>query len=107
MDARQIGATTHPLLALGMIPEGADHLPTLPIVCRAEQPARERSAPDDAGLVATTGLERPYTARAPSQRLTHHIVRFVAVRLGRIRRSSDLLPARPRPAVEVDAYMTV
>src|SRR6476659_11391106 len=57
MDAGQVGAASHPLLALGMIPERADHVPTLPMIDRAEESARQRSAPDDAGLVGAAGLE--------------------------------------------------
>src|SRR3984893_2749664 len=107
MDTRQIGPTPHPLLALGMIPERADHLPALPMVGRAEQAARERSAPYDAGLVGSTGLERPDACRAPIQWATPHVVFLVAFRLGRISRSSDLFPTRCRRAVELDAKMPV
>src|SRR5215471_5502533 len=68
MDAGQVGAAPHPLFALGMIPERADHVPALPAIARAEEPARQRSTPDDAGLVAATGLERPDACRAPIER---------------------------------------
>src|ERR1700736_3508707 len=107
MDTRQIGATPHPLLALGMIPERADHLPTPPMVGRAEQAARERSAPNDAGLVGPPGLERTNACRAPMQWPTPHVVLLVTFRLGRISRSSDLFPTGCRRAVELDAKMPV
>src|SRR5262249_40201463 len=47
METGQVRAAAHPLLALGMIPERADHVPALPMIDRAEEPTRQRSAPDD------------------------------------------------------------
>src|SRR5215831_6136152 len=107
MDAGQIRAAAHPLLALGMIPERADHVPALPVIARAEEPARQRSTPDDAGLVAATGLERPDACRAPIERPAPHVVLLVALRFGRIGRRSDLLPPVRGRAVKLDAEMTV
>src|SRR5262249_56657091 len=65
MDAGQVGAAAHPLLALGMVPERTDHVPALPVIDRAEEPARQRSAPNDAGFIGTARLERPDARRAP------------------------------------------
>src|SRR5439155_19484640 len=107
MDAGQVGAASHPLLALGVIPERADHVPALPAIARAEQPARQRSTPDDAGLVAAAGLERPNACRAPIERPAPHVMLLVAVGLGRIGRRSDLLPPVRRGAVKLDAEITV
>src|SRR5262249_14920738 len=107
MDAGQVGAAPHPLFALGMIPERADHVPALPAIARTEQPARQRSTPHDAGLVAATGLERPDARRAPIERPAPHVVLLVALRFRRIGRCSDLLPPVSRRAVKLDAEMTV
>src|SRR5215472_5176323 len=107
VDTRQVRAATHPLLALGVIPERADHVPALPVIARAEEPARQRSTPDDAGLVAATGLERPDACRAPIERPAPHVVLLVALRFGRIGRRSDLLPPVRRGTVKLDAEMTV
>src|SRR5215471_18936023 len=107
MDAGQIRAAAHPLLALGMIPERADHVPALPMIARAEEPARQRSTPTDAGFVAATGLERPDACRAPIERPAPHVVLLVALRFGRIGRRSDLLPPVRGRAVKLDAEMTV
>src|SRR5262249_41017839 len=107
MDTGQVRAAPHPLLALGVIPERADHVPALPAIARAEEPARQRSAPNDAGLVPATGLERPNACRAPIERPAPHIVLFVALRFGRIGRRSDLLPPVRRRAMELDAEMAV
>src|SRR5262245_24053608 len=107
MDTGQVRAAPHPLLALGMVPERADHVPALPAIARAEEPARQRSAPDDAGLVAAAGLERPDARRAPTDRPAPHVVLLVALRFGRIGRRSDLLPSIRCRAVKLDAEMTV
>src|SRR5262249_5077285 len=107
MDTGQVRAAPHPLLALGVIPERADHVPALPAIARAEESTRQRSTPDDAGLVAATGLERPDACRAPIDRPAPHVVLPVAVRFGRIGRRSDLLPPVRRRAVKLDAKMPV
>src|SRR5262245_47799993 len=107
MDTGQVRAAPHPLLALGVIPERADHVPALPAIARAEEPARQRSAPDDAGLVAAAGLERPDARRAPTDRPAPHVVLLVALRFGRIGRRSDLLPPVRGRAVQLDTEMTV
>ena len=107
MDARQVGAAAHPLLALGMIPERADHLPALPVIGRAEQAARQRAAPDDAGLVGAAGRERPDARRAPVERPAPHVVLLVAFRLRRIGGSGDLLPAVRGRAVQLDAEVAM
>src|ERR1700758_3709967 len=107
MDAGQVRAAAHPLLALGVIPEGANHGPTLPAIAGAEEPARQRPTPNDAGLVAATGLERPDACRAPIQRPAPHVVLLVTVGFGRIARRSDLLPPVRCRAVKLDAEMTV
>src|SRR5262249_40647048 len=83
MDTGQVRAAPHPLLALGVIPERADHVPALPAIARAEEPARQRSAPNDAGLVPATRLERPNACRAPIDRPAPHTVPFVALRFAR------------------------
>src|SRR5438876_10241619 len=98
MDARQIGAAAHPLLALGMLPERAHHLPAPPMIGGAKKSARQRPAPDDAGLVGAAGRERPDACRAPIDRPPPHVVLLVAVGLGRISGSGDLLPAGCRRA---------
>src|SRR5262249_37690014 len=90
-----------------LIPERADHVPALPAIARAEEPARQRSTPNDAGLVAATGLECPNACRAPIERPAPHVVLLVAVRFGRIGRRSDLLPPVRGRAVKLDAEMTV
>src|SRR6516165_10389084 len=107
MDTGQIRAAAHPLLALGVIPERADHVPALPAIARAEEPARQRSTPNDAGLVAAAGLERPDARRAPIERPAPHVMLFVAVGFRRIGRRSDLLPPVRRRTVKLDAEMTV
>src|ERR1700716_238640 len=107
MDAGQVRPARHPLLALGMVPQRADHLPALSVVGRLEQAARKRSTPEDARLVATAGRERPDAGRAPGERSAPHVLLLVALRLRRICGSSNLLPARRRRAVELDAEMTV
>src|SRR5262249_13126334 len=95
----------HPLPALGVIPERAHQVPALPAIARAEEPARQRSAPNDAGLVPATGLERPNACRAPIERPAPDIVLFVALRFGRIGRRSDLLPPVVGRPMERDAEM--
>src|SRR5215469_13783678 len=65
------------------------------------------SAPNDAGLVATAGLERPDACRAPIERPAPHIVLLVALRFGRIGRHSNFLPSVRCRAVKLDAKMTV
>src|SRR5712691_6490776 len=107
MDARLLGAAPHPLLALGMIPQRARHLPALPVIGRAEQAARQRSTPEDAGLVGAAGRERPDARGAPVDRPAPHVVLLVAVRLGRVSGGRHLLPAVRGRAVELDAEMAV
>src|SRR5262249_60198584 len=107
MGAGRAGAAPHPLLALGMIPERADHGPARPAIRRTEKPARQRSTPEDAGLVAAAGLERPDARRAPIERPAPHVVLLVAVRFRRIGRHRNLLPPVSRRAVKLDAEMTV
>src|SRR2546428_3565343 len=107
MDSGQIGTAAHPLLALGMVPKRADHLPALPMVGRAEQAPWQCSTPDDPGLVGSPRRQRPDACRAPIQGPIPHVVLFVAVRLGRIGRSRDLFPTRRRRAVKLDAEMTM
>src|SRR5262249_57457880 len=97
MAARQVRAAAQPLLAFGVIPQGADHLPALAVVRRAKQAARLRSAPNEAGLLATAGLERPDAGRAPFQRPPPHVVLLVSLRLRRIAGGGTLLPTPPPP----------
>src|SRR5262249_27476766 len=107
MNARQIGAAPHPLLAFGVIPERADHVPALPAIVRSEQAARQRSAPDDAGLVRAARFERPHAGSAPIDRAAPHVVLFVTLWFGRIGGDGDLLPTVPRRAVELDAEVAM
>src|SRR5512132_482149 len=90
-----------------MIPKRPDHLPAIAVIRRAEETARNGSAPDHAGLVETAGLERPNAYRAPRERPAPHVVLLVAFRLGRIRGRRDLLPTRRCRAVQLDAEMAV
>src|SRR5207253_6387004 len=73
MNAGQLGAAAHPLLALGMIPQRADHFPALAVIWRAEQPAWQRAAPDDARLVGAAGRERPDARRRPLDGTAPHV----------------------------------
>ena len=73
----------------------------------AEESARQRSAPDDAGLVGTARLERPDARRGPVERPAPHVVLLVTLRLGRIGGCRDLLPAIARRAMQLDAEMAV
>src|SRR5713226_4844198 len=107
MDARQIRPAPHPLLALRMVPERADHLPTLSIIGRTEQAAGQGSAPDEPGLIGSPGRERPDPCCAPVQWPVPHVVLFIPVRFRRIGRGGDLFPPHLRPAVELDAKVTV
>src|SRR5262249_33576146 len=107
MNAGQFGTTAHPLLAFGMIPQRTDHLPTVAMVGRAKQPARQRAAPDDTGLVGTAGLQRPDARRAPCERAAPHIVLFETLGLRRIGRSRNLFPPLWRRTVHLDAEVTV
>src|SRR5215470_3146729 len=104
MDARQIRSAPVPLLALGMIPQRADELPTLPAVGRAEQPAGQRPAPD---VLLAAGGQRPDARGAPVDRTAPRIVLLVALRLGRIGRCRDFLPAVGRGTVELDPEMAM
>src|SRR5581483_9585078 len=74
MNAGQVGATADPLLAVGMVPQRAYHLPARTVIAGAEKPAGERAAPDHAGLVAPAGGERPDARRAPIERSSPHVV---------------------------------
>src|SRR5207245_6790457 len=105
--AGQIGAAARPLLALGMVPQRTDHVPALAMIDGAEESARQRSAPDDAGLVGTACLERPDARRGPVQRPAPHVVLLVALRLGRIGGCRDLLPAIARRAVQFCGAMAL
>src|SRR5215468_5164027 len=107
MNAGQVGAAAHPLLALGMIPQRTDHLPTVAMIGRAKQPARQRSAPDDAGLIGTAGLQRPDARRAPWERAAPHIVLFETLGLRRIGRGRNRFPTLWRQTVHLDAEVTV
>ena len=63
VSARQVSSTTHPLLALGMVPKRAHHLPAVTAILRAKQPAGQCSTPDDARLVGAASLrQRPPAA---------------------------------------------
>src|SRR5262245_4057886 len=68
MKAGQVRPAAHPLLALGMIPQRADHFPALAVIARTEKPARQSPTPDDTGLVDTARGERPDARRAPIER---------------------------------------
>jgi hypothetical protein len=107
MNAGEIRAATVPLLALGMIPQAADHLPACPAIGRTEEPAGERATPDDARLIAAAGCECPDTRRAPIDGPAPHIVFLVTLGLGRIDRHGDLFPSLPVRAVKLHSEMTV
>src|SRR5438105_4759081 len=77
------------------------------MICRAKKTAWLGSTPNDTGLVATAGLERPDAGGAPFQRSTPHVMLFVSFRLRRIGGNSKLLPARRCRAVKFDAKMPV
>ena len=107
MQAGQIGAATHPHLALGVIPQRAHHLPDSAVVARPEQSAGQRAAPDHAGLVRAAGHQRPDARRAPGQRPAPHVVLLEALGLRRIGRCRDLLPTVGGRAMHLDAEMAV
>src|SRR5262249_45889761 len=107
MDAGQVGAAAVPLLAERMVPQRAHHVPALAVIGRAEEAARQRAAPDDAGLVGAAGRERPDARQAPAERAAPEIEFFVAFRLRRIDRRGDLFPTIARRAVQLDAEMAV
>src|SRR5215510_2170947 len=107
MDAGQVGATPHPLLAQRVIPQRADHLPALAVIVRAEQATRQCAAPDGAGLVSAARCQRPDLCGAPFDLAAPHVLLFVAFGLGRIGRCRDLLPAVGGRAVQLDAEMAV
>src|SRR6516164_11481743 len=93
MNAGKIRTAAAPLLAFGIIPEAADHLPACATVGRTEEPAGERAAPDDAGLIPAAGCERPDARRAPVEGPAPRVVLLVALGLPRIDRHGDLFPA--------------
>src|SRR5216683_2371213 len=107
MNAGQVGATTHPLLALGMIPERTDHLPAVAMIDRAKQAAWQRAAPDDARFVGTAGLQRPDARRAPRERSAPHVIFFEALWLWRVGGGRNLFPIRRRRAMQFDAEVTM
>src|SRR5262249_14500369 len=93
--------------SFGMIPERTDHFPTVAIVSRAKQTARQRAAPNDPRLVGAAYLQRPDARGTPRQRPAPRIVFFEAFRLRRIGRSCNLLPTGCGRAVHLDAEMAV
>src|ERR1700734_609054 len=103
MNAGQVGTAAHPLLALGVIPERADHLPAIAVIARAKQAAGQRAAPEDARLVGAARLQRPDARRAPRERTAPHIVLLHAFGLLRVGGGGDLLPPGRRRAVHLDA----
>src|SRR5437660_1034467 len=106
MDTRQIGAAPGPFFPLRMIPERMKHLPALPMIGRPEEPAGQRSAPDDARLIGVACGERPNAGGAPVYRTPPHVLFFVTVGLGRIDRYCNLLPTVSVRAMELDAEMS-
>src|SRR5258708_39322378 len=90
-----------------MIPERTDHLPSLAIVGRTKQPARQRAAPDDTRLVGAARLQRPDARRAPCERPAPAIVLFEALRLRRVGRGRNLLPTFLGRAVHLYAEKAV
>ena len=67
-----------------MIPERPDHLPAVAVIGRAEETARDGSAPEYAELVGPAFLERPDACRASGERPAPHVVFLVAFRLGAV-----------------------
>src|SRR5580693_3090026 len=107
MESRQVGSASHPLLAFGMLPERTHHLPALPVVDRAEEAAGQGSTPDGSGLVGAAGRQCPDSRRAPVERTAPHVKLLVALRLGRVDGSGDLLPTVSRRTVKLDPEVTM
>src|SRR5262245_20489161 len=107
MNPRKVGTPTHPLLALGMIPERAHHVPARAMVARTEQAAGLGATPDDAGLVGTACRKRPDARRRPGERAAPHVVFLQPLGFGRIDRRRNLLPAGRSRAVQLDAEVAM
>src|SRR5262249_55447039 len=107
MDARQVSSTAHPLLALGMVPKRAHHLPAVAAILRAKQPAGQCSTPDDARLVGAAGRERPDASSGPVYRPPPHVLFLVAFRFRGISWGCDFLPAITFRAVKLHPEMSV
>ncbi len=58
MDRRPLRAAAHPLLALGIVPQGANQLPVQAVVARAEEPARNGPTPQKSLLVRAASPAR-------------------------------------------------
>ena len=110
VDAGVVVAAAEPLRARRQVPEAVDELPRVAAVVGAEQPARDRAAPQHARLVGVARLDRPAELRRPHDlALRHRVDVLDALGLGRVLGRRDLVPrvAAVVAAVEVHAEVPV
>ena len=95
-DARIVEPAAHPVLALGQVPQRFVQRPRLAVILRQEQRARNRAAPEPAGLIGTSRLQAEQVGHAGT----------IGVGLGK-RRGGNFLPALAAiaRALQLDAEM--
>src|SRR5690348_9854908 len=96
MDPGMVGAAAEPLLAQRVVPQRTVERPGLAVILRSEEASRQGAAPQHAGLVGAARLDCPDQLQRPVGRCAlDRGLGYVALRLRRVDRAGDRLPAGP------------